>query len=278
MPITGEYVDLDEDGVRDPIDECLGTPAGAMVDVRGCEVFSLPHDTFEVKVISATCPGSNNGVIEIRCSNSSYSYSYSLNGAASVALSTENNFYDRVENLSKGTYQVAIAVNGQNYERIYSVTVGEPDPLVASTRLQLDTRSLDLNLAGGSTYIIQLNNRRFDTAQKSLTLNLSPGMNRLIVSTDLDCQGNYEEEFFVSEKVQVYPNPTKGPLSIYVGGSDSKVDIQVRTLSGSEVYLNKYLIDYRRMVALNLSDLPDGLYLITVTGSTVNSTHKIVKN
>ena len=278
VPITGEYVDLDEDGVRDPIDECLGTPAGAMVDVRGCEVFSLPHDTFEVKVISATCPGSNNGVIEISCSNSSYSYSYSLNGAASVALSTENNFYDRIENLSKGTYQVAIAVNGQNYERIYSVTVGEPDPLVASTRLQLDTRSLDLNLAGGSTYIIQLNNRRFDTAQKSLTLNLSPGINRLIVSTDLDCQGTYEEEFFVSEKVQVYPNPTKGPLSIYVGGSDSEVDIQVRTLSGSEVYLNKHLVDYRRMVALNLSDLPDGLYLITVTGSTVNSTHKIVKN
>ena len=103
-------------------------------------------------------------------------------------------------------------------------------------------------------------------------------MNRLIVSTDLDCQGTYEEEFFVSEKVQVYPNPTKGPLSIYVGGSDSEVSIQVRTLSGSEVYLNKHLVDYRRMVALNLSDLPDGLYLITVTGSTVNSTHKIVKN
>jgi len=144
--------------------------------------------------------------------------------------------------------------------------------------LQLDTRSLDLNLVGGSTYIIQLNNRRFDTAQKSLTLNLSPGMNRLIVSTDLDCQGTYEEEFFVSEKVQIYPNPTNGPLNIYVGGSDSEVDIQVRTLSGSEVYLNKYMIDYRRMVALNLSDLPDGLYLITVTGSTVNSTHKIVKN
>ena len=35
VPITGEYVDLDEDGVRDPIDECLDTPAGAMVDVRG---------------------------------------------------------------------------------------------------------------------------------------------------------------------------------------------------------------------------------------------------
>ena len=179
VPITGEYVDLDEDGVRDPIDECLDTPAGAMVDVRGCEVFSLPHDTFEVKVISATCPGSANGVIEISCSNSSYSYSYSLNGSASVALSTENNFYDRIENLSKGTYQIAIAVNGQNYERIYSVTVGEPDPLVASTRLQLDTQTVDLSLSGASAYIVQLNGRRFDTSQKNLTLNLSPGMNRL---------------------------------------------------------------------------------------------------
>ena len=82
----------------------------------------------------------------------------------------------------------------------------------------------------------------------------------------------------MSEKVQVYPNPTKGPLSIYVGGSDSEVSIQVRTLAGSEVYLNKHMVDHRRMVALSLSDLSDGLYLITVSGTTVNATHKIVKN
>ncbi len=278
VPITGEYVDLDEDGVRDPIDECLGTPAGAMVDVRGCEVFSLPHDTFEVKVISATCPGSANGVIEISCSNSSYSYSYSLNGSASVALSTENNFYDRIENLSKGTYQIAIAVNGQNYERIYSVTVGDPDPLVASTRLQLDTRTVDLSLSGASAYTVQLNERRFETIQKNLTLNLSPGLNRLAVSTDLDCQGVYEEEIFVSEKVQIYPNPTKGPLSIYVSGQDVEVEVMARSIDGSVFYNQAHEIGWKRTFDMDLSLLNPGIYVLSITGETTSVSHKIIKN
>jgi uncharacterized protein (DUF1501 family) len=278
VPITGEYVDLDEDGVRDPIDECLGTPAGAMVDVRGCEVFSLPHDTFEVKVISATCPDSANGVIEISCSNSSYSYSYSLNGAASVALSTENNFYDRIENLSKGTYQIAIAVNGQNYERIYTVTVGEPDPLVASTRLQLDTQTVDLSLAGATSYTVQLNGRRFDTTQKNLTLNLSPGMNRLAVSTDLDCQGVYEEEIFVSEKVQVYPNPTNGPLSVYVSGKDAKVEVTARSIDGSLVFNQVHEVGWKRTFDMDISSLNPGIYVLSITGETTSVSHKIIKN
>ena len=277
VPITGEYVDLDEDGVRDPIDECLNTPAGAMVDVRGCTVFSLPHDTFEVKVISATCPGSANGVIEISCSNSSYSYSYSLNGSASVPLSQENNFYDRIENLSKGTYQIAIAVNGQNYERIYSVTVGEPNPLAANSKLQVDTKSLELNLAGAAEYHVQLNSTRFSTRENYLTLNLRPGMNRLTVSTDLGCQGIYEEEFFVSEKVQVYPNPTSGPLNIYVAGIDPEVNVQVKSIGGIEVYRKTLSVDSRRKLGINLSDLTAGLYIISLQGPTVNTSHKIIK-
>ena len=278
VPITGEYADLDADGVIDSEDECLGTAPGALVDARGCEVFSLPHDTFEVKVISATCPGSKNGAIEIRCSNSSYSYSYSLNGSASVALGAENNFYDRIENLSKGTYQIAIAVNGQNYERIYSVTVGEPEPLVASTRLQLDTSSLDLNLAGASLYSIQLNERRFETSQENLTLNLSPGMNRLLVSTDLECQGVYEEEFFLSEKVQVYPNPTKGPLSIYVSGKDSEVNVEVHSISGRTMYSNTYKVGWNRTFDVDLSSLNGGIYVLSISGNTTNVSHKIIKN
>jgi hypothetical protein len=195
-----------------------------------------------------------------------------------VPLSTENNFYDRIENLSKGTYQIAIEVNGQNYERIYSVTVGEPDPLVASTRLQLDTRSLDLSLAGASSYTIQLNNRRFDTNQKNLTLNLSPGMNRLSVSTDLECQGIYEEEFFVSEKVQVYPNPTKGPLSVYVSGNDAEVAIEARSLNGSLVYQKSHLVNWKRTLDLDLSSLQNGIYILSIQGETVDVTHKIIKN
>jgi len=277
VPITGEYADFDEDGVRDTIDECPDTPYGSTVDTKGCVVFSLPHDTFEIKVVSASCPGSSNGVIEISCSNTSYAYSYSINGAASLPLNSSNNFYDRIENLSKGTYQIAIAVNGQSYERIYSINVGEPDPLVASTRLQLDTRTIDLSLQGSSAYTIQLNNRRFDTSQRNLTLNLSPGMNRLSVSTGLECQGVYEEEIFVSEKIQVYPNPTNGPLSIYVAGNDRSVNIEIRSINGSIVYNKPHSVKWNRTLDIDVSSLQNGIYILSVIGETIDASHKIVK-
>lgn len=278
VPITGPYVDLDEDGVRDPIDNCLNTKEGARVDVNGCEVFSLPHDTFAVRVVSATCPGASNGSIEINCYNSSFTYSYRLDGAAPNPLNAANNYTHRIENLAKGTYSIAIAVDGQNYERIYSVTISEPAPLAASTRVDMDSRTLDLQLSGSSNYSIQLNNRRFVTTQSQLILNLEPGMNKVLVATDLGCQGVFEESIFVSEKVTLYPNPTRGPLTIYVGGNDTEITIRCQSISGVDLFSTRAIVSNNRLAEINLGELPSGLYLIHVLGKSVNSTQKVIKN
>ena len=44
---------------------------------------------------------------------------------------------------------------------------------------------------------------------------------------DQECQGLYFEEIFVSEEVKVYPNPTNGPLQLYVSGLDNQVTLDV---------------------------------------------------
>jgi hypothetical protein len=135
-----------------------------------------------------------------------------------------------------------------------------------------------LSLSGASAYTVQLNGKRFETIQKNLTLNLSPGLNRLSVSTDLDCQGVYEEEIFVSEKVQIYPNPTKGPLSIYVSGQDAEVEVTARSIDGSLVYNQAHEIGWKRTFDMDLSLLNPGIYMLSITGETTNVSHKIIKN
>jgi hypothetical protein len=144
--------------------------------------------------------------------------------------------------------------------------------------LQLDTQTVDLSLAGATSYTVQLNGRRFDTTQKNLTLNLSPGMNRLAVSTDLDCQGVYEEEIFVSEKVQVYPNPTNGPLSVYVSGKDAKVEVTARSIDGSLVFNQVHEVGWKRTFDMDISSLNPGIYVLSITGETTSVSHKIIKN
>ena len=108
-------------------------------------------------------------------------------------------------------------------------------------------------------------------------MNLSPGMNRLSVSTGLDCQGVYEEEIFVSEKIQVYPNPTNGPLSIYVAGNDRSVNIEIRSINGSIVYNNPHSVKWNRTLDIDVSSLQNGIYILSVIGETVDTSHKIVK-
>ena len=103
-------------------------------------------------------------------------------------------------------------------------------------------------------------------------------MNHLSVSTDLDCQGVYEEEIFVSEKVQVYPNPTKGPLSIYVSGTDAKVEVRARSIDGSLVYNQTHEIGWKRTFNMDLSSLNSGIYVLSIVGETTSVSHKIIKN
>ncbi|MEL0009680.1 MAG: thrombospondin type 3 repeat-containing protein, partial [Flammeovirgaceae bacterium] len=50
--------DSDNDSVPNHLDQCPNTPQGAVVDVNGCEVFTLPFDNNKVSVTSSTCIGS----------------------------------------------------------------------------------------------------------------------------------------------------------------------------------------------------------------------------
>ena len=57
--------DIDNDGVLNENDLCPTTESGAIVDVDGCQVFSLPANAFTVKTVAETCSENNNGQISI---------------------------------------------------------------------------------------------------------------------------------------------------------------------------------------------------------------------
>ena len=121
------------------------------------------------------------------------------------------------------------------------------------------------------------NGKTFLTSEDRLSLNLEPGMNRVEVATALDCQGVYFEEIFVSEEVKVYPNPTQGPLQLFVAGSDKEVQLNITTLSGNMIRREALTVPANRIIETSLGNLPEGLYLITLSGTTVKTTHKVIK-
>ena len=97
------------------------------------------------------------------------------------------------------------------------------------------------------------------------------------ITTDLDCQGSYFEEIFVSEEVLAYPNPTKDWVQLYVGGVDPTTTMILTDVSGYQYFVKEVTIPHNRVIELNLSDYPTGMYFIRLGGSTVQSNLKVIK-
>lgn len=76
---------------------------------------------------------------------------------------------------------------------------------------------------------------------------------------------------------KVYPNPTNGLLNVRINNYIGKVNIQVIDINGRIVneYANE---DFNTEKSLNLNNLQSGMYILKVSGDSLNFTQKIIKN
>ena len=271
--------DDDNDGVLDIFDQCPNTTLGVNVDANGCEIFLLPANNFSVSVTSSTCVGSQNGSLSISAQNQEYSYTASISGQSSLILNASNNFEASISGLGAGNYDVCFTVAGvESYNQCFSVTVSEPAPLSTSAKIDLANRSVDLSLKGSTSYNILLNGAVIKTTASNLSLDLKPGMNYLSISTDLDCQGTYFEEIFVSEDVLAYPNPTDGMVQLYIGGSDDTVTLNIYDINSQNIISKSFEVSSSRVIETDISRFKTGIYFFVLDGKTIKTTHKIIKN
>ena len=271
--------DLDNDGVLNELDQCPDTQEGAVVNTNGCEILLLPTNNFSVAVTSSTCVGSENGSISISAQNKEYSYTATISGQSSVILNASNNYATSISSLDAGIYDVCFTVAGvDSYNQCFSVTVSEPAPLSTSAKIDLANRSVDLSLKGSTSYNVLLNGAVIKTTASNLSLDLKPGMNYLSISTDLDCQGTYFEEIFVSENVLAYPNPTDGMVQLYIGGSDDTVTLNVYDISSQNIISKSFEVSSSRVIETDISRFKTGIYFFVLDGKTIKTTHKIIKN
>jgi extracellular elastinolytic metalloproteinase len=84
---------------------------------------------------------------------------------------------------------------------------------------------------------------------------------------------NYFEN---QELFRVYPNPTNGLLNVRINNYVGKVNIQVIDINGRIVseYKNE---EFNIEKSLNLNNLQTGVYVLKVTGDSLNFTQKIMK-
>ena len=271
-----DYPDSDGDGVLDDNDDCPNTPEGAIVDVTGCEIFSLPPNNYVLSVYSETCRSQNNGSISLSAV-ANYNYTVSVSGenfATTETFTSDINF----ENLSAGTYVLCITLEGQpDYEQCFTVVVIEPDELdVNADRVAYSSR-VNVTINGGNMYYITLNEETFITSESEVELVLSKGVNKLSIRTDKECQGIYEKTFVLNNEPLPYPNPVQNTLFVITNDTyGTSVPVEIYDVSGKLIFSKTY-DQTQNTLEIDVSNIASGFFFLKIRTTEKTHNYKIVK-
>ena len=270
--------DTDLDGVRDEIDLCPNSTPGVTVDFNGCEIFLLPANNYAVMATATSCVGQQNGAISVSATNTNYTYTVTINGQTGFELNSANGFKNQAQNLAPGNYEICISIAGKtNYLQCYNLKVTEPTPLSATNKISSNGKQVTYTLSGATSYTVIFNGVTQTYTSNVITLDLVSEKNSISIATDLYCQGKIADSIFVSEKVIFYPNPTSDYAHLYVPGTEDTITVKLTNLSGQILENTSKLISEGRMIELDLTPFPLGLYIVHLEGKTVNETIKVIK-
>ena len=237
-----------------------------------------PNDNiYKIKETNCTCRDSNDGAIEITSSQSG-TYSVVVTSGSYNKTSTASASY-KLTGLAAGTYNVSISLPGlTGYQRNFTVTISQPQDLNV-LKVKATNNVTQYSLSGGENYYVTVNNDTKVTQSNAVDISLQNGENRVSIRTDKVCQGIYEETIYFDGNGQIalFPNPTDGQIAIDIPGKDETINVEIASLNGSVQYKQVLSVQYDRLVHINISDLPAGIYFVKINARTINSTIKIVK-
>jgi uncharacterized protein (DUF1501 family) len=275
------YIDSDQDGIPNVSDDCPDSPPGAIVDINGCEVFTLPISNYKVEVTSTTCFGTNKGIIKATVTNTNYEYTVNVKGPNNY-LNTQTIPVGKgtwtIEGLTTGNYFICFTIKGKpTYQQCFELFVAQPPALSTQANVDHTNKLLVLNLAGSKNYYITINGKTEKTTASTFTTTLPTGLTRIRVNADQECQGSFNNEVFISEAAMVYPNPTTGPLNLYVGGNESTVGLSISDINGSLKYKKTATVNADRIVHVDLSSMQQGVYIVKLNSPKISQTFKVIR-
>lgn len=269
--------DIDGDGVHNDIDQCIGSSPSEMVDDRGCPIFSLPPDNFVVQTNSASCRNSDNGSIRITAKEGlTYLATLRLGGQE-----LQKPFNDMVsfDELKAGTYELCISVTEYSYENCYSLNITQPEALSVVAEVDQSGKSIVLNLTGGQSYEIFINDEKYITNKERIELPLKHIENNVVVKTDKDCQGIFNETHIVTSGIVLYPNPVgEEDVTIRLPNLGAK-PLQITLFSeNGQTILKDEIIVSKEGFTLNMAKMASGVYILGIKTEDDFISRRIIKN
>jgi len=115
------------------------------------------------------------------------------------------------------------------------------------------------------------------TYDNNIDLSLSPGINVIKVTTELECQGIYEEIIFISENILLSPNPANESSKLWVGGNDENINMTLFDITGRVIWTRNDKVPYSRSLNVPFSEVKSGLYILKVDSETIKKSIKVIR-
>ena len=122
-----------------------------------------------------------------------------------------------------------------------------------------------------------LNGNLITTYDNNIDLSLSPGINVIKVTTELECQGIYEEIIFISENILLSPNPANESSKLWVGGNDENINMTLFDITGRVIWTRNDKVPYSRSLNVPFSEVKSGLYILKVDSETIKKSIKVIR-
>ncbi len=240
--------------------------------VNNCPLVNLPSDNFTITTSSETCVDKDNGMLMITAATA-LAYVTTINGENYSFTSSL-----AVGNLPPGTYPVCIGVEGfTNCEQCFEVAIEAGASLSGQTTLSTDTGKARVAVeitTGTAPYTVQINKVVVgEYTANTFAVEVTHG-DEVEVFSSLDCEGKLSTKVNLFDEFRIAPNPTRGDVTLSVPDIGLKtMTVSIYNAIGVKVSSGVYTVASGRVV-LPMSDLPQGVYLLSISGG---GTFKVVK-
>jgi len=281
--------DYDNDGIKNSEDNCENTYNPDQKDYDGdnigdvCDPNPIPNDTFTLFYTDEVCRSSNNGIIDLTIKGEWGEFPFTVNITSNLQdFNFEPVIIDgstwNLSGLKAAKYEVCLTNTlFPDFKQCFNITIEEPVDLSVLTSINREDRQVLLNLRGSDSYNIILNGDLIKTSRNNIDLSLKAGFNTIKVTTNLECQGIFEETIFISEDILFSPNPADDSSKLWVGGNDDNINMTLFDISGRVIWTKDDKVPYNRSVSVPFSNIKSGVYILQVDSKTVNKSIKVIR-
>lgn len=212
-------------------------------------------------------------------SNGTSPFTYSWTGAGTINTPTTQT--TSVANAATGAYSINVTNSCGSATSAVNVTIS-PAPtlsLSTSTPTLCSGQTATLTVSGASTYVwFNAGTGTTQTVSPGSTTNYSvTGTSSLGCTSTISISQNVVtctgiEEASINSSFRVYPNPAASELSIDASSFNSAFTVEIYDIAGKKMEFTR-----KNENALNISNLPSGLYILKLKGDNTTAYQKFVK-